>query len=501
MLKKTDLFWVISGLALALVFNSCAHVAKNTEENALQANTSEGAEGEDAIAGVIEEDLPPDAELVDPMPDIIDNHKYSHLAQYAFKIPQSDLPVVINDKVLAWIDYFTGDGRAIYQRWLDRQTLVKPHIDQVLKTYGLPQDIIYLSMIESGFNFKAYSRAGAAGAWQFMKGTGKRYGLKVDHWVDERRDLEKATDAAVRHLRDLYVEFNDWNLAFAAYNAGSGKVTRAFKRHHTRDYWELVNVKRPYLRAETRNYVPKLYAALIIGKQISAFGFMDPAKQVRPEFEMVEIEDATDLNVIAKCAEVDVEVVKDLNTEIKSWYTPPRNKTGTPYQLRIPKGTKEKFELAYAQIPANERVTFRQHVLQPGQTLGYVARRYGTSVDAIMRMNNIANPRRIRLGKALIIPIRKGDNSFVADGVEEDSPPTRKNRRRAAPVTKKLVAKVAVPAGATLVEHKVSQGDTLWALSQRYQVSVSAIRSWNDLRRTSRIVPGDVLAIYIPKNS
>ncbi len=499
MQKKSISFWISTVLVLALVFNGCSHAPKNGEADVSKIEGSEGTEGEDSIASVIEEDLPPDAELVDPMPDIIDHHKYSHLAQYAFKIPQSDLPVVINDKVLAWIDYFTGDGRAVYQRWLDRQAIVKPHIDSVLKEYGLPQDIIYLSMIESGFNFKAYSRAGAAGAWQFMKGTGKRYGLKVDHWVDERRDLEKATDAAARHLKDLYTDFNDWNLAFAAYNAGGGKVTRAFKRHHTRDYWELVNVKRPYLRAETRNYVPKLYAALIIGKQIKAFGFMDSPPQRRPDFETVEIEDATDLNVVARCSEVDVEVIRDLNTEIKSWYTPPRNKMGVPYQLRIPKGTKEKFELAYAQIPVDERVTFRQHVLQPGQTLGYVARRYGTSVDAIMRMNGIASAKRIRVGKPLIIPIRKGDNSFVAE--DDVTPPPRRTKRGATPSAKKSVAKVVAPAGATRVEHKVSQGDTLWALSQRYQVSVSSIRSWNALHRKTRIVPGDVLAIYIPKNS
>ncbi len=187
-----------------------------------------------------------------------------------------DIPVLVNSAVEGWVDYFTGRGRPFFERYLERSEFFIPYIEPLLKQNGMPQDLVYLAMIESGFNNLARSHAKAVGPWQFMSATGKRYGLMVNWWVDERRDIRKSTLAAVEYLRDLYNMFSSWELASAAYNAGEGKVGRAVQRYGSRDFWTIARHK--YLKAETRNYVPKMIAAAFIAKNREQFGF----KAARP---------------------------------------------------------------------------------------------------------------------------------------------------------------------------------------------------------------------------
>ncbi|MBC7396398.1 MAG: transglycosylase SLT domain-containing protein [Bdellovibrionales bacterium] len=199
------------------------------------------------------------------------------------KIPATtyDLPVEMNPAVAKWITYFTGKGRERFEKYLERSEYFIPYIKPILKNAKAPEDLVYLAMIESGFNNNARSGARAVGAWQFMSATGRRYGLDVNWWIDERRDVEKSTIAAIQYLKELNVMFGSWHLATAAYNAGEGKIGRAIKKYHTDDFWELCNPKFKYLRPETKNYVPKLFAAAIIGHNRKYFGFKESYTNIK----------------------------------------------------------------------------------------------------------------------------------------------------------------------------------------------------------------------------
>ena len=190
-----------------------------------------------------------------------------------------DLPVEMNRAVEKWIDYFTGKGRDRFEKYLERSEYFIPFIRPILKNAKAPEDLVYLAMIESGFNNNARSSARAVGAWQFISATGRRYGLEVNWWLDERRDVEKSTIAAVQYLKELNAMFGSWHLAAAGYNAGEAKIQRAIKKYHTNDFWELTKFK--YLRPETKNYVPKLFAAAIICKNRKAFGFEESYTKVK----------------------------------------------------------------------------------------------------------------------------------------------------------------------------------------------------------------------------
>jgi len=227
-----------------------------------------------------------------------------------------DIPVELNDAVVAYIRFFPDDARIHFTKWLARSTRFMPMMRSLLERQGLPLDLVYLSMIESGFSTYAYSFAKAAGLWQFVVGTSSRYGLHTDFWVDERRDPMKATLAAARYLKDLKDRFHgDWYLAWAGYNAGEGKVDRAIRRESTRDFWRMMSKGRT-LRAETKHYVPKLIAAALIAKHPERFGFKVDY-EAPWDADEVFIPDATDLHVLAKTAGITIDQLRDLNPELR----------------------------------------------------------------------------------------------------------------------------------------------------------------------------------------
>jgi len=377
-----------------------------------------------------------------------------------------ELPLDMNDKVDRWIKYFESDIHERFSTYLSRLGRYGPMIRERLRVAGLPTDLIYLAMIESGLNPRAYSRARAVGIWQFIRGTGRLYGLKVDYWVDERRDPFKSTDAAIAHLSDLYDEFGSWYLAAAAYNAGSGRVRRAIARTGQRDYWDLI--RGTSLRRETRSYVPKMIAAALIAKNPEKYGFRDIVAEPPLEFDVAAVPDATSMDVLAEAAETEEEVMRGLNPEYLRYVTPPDREVA----IRVPLGKADAFRVNYASIPADKRVTWLIHVVTRGQTLGQIARRYGTSVAALRAANGNVNPRRIQIGQQLVVPRSGAKTTRVASSSGQSTTRT-------------------APGPATVT---VRRGDTLWSLARRHGVSTTDLMRWNNLS-SSTIHPGDRLTV------
>ncbi|WP_426736413.1 LysM peptidoglycan-binding domain-containing protein [Myxococcus faecalis] len=406
-----------------------------------------------------------------------------------------DIPVEMQPLVAQYIQFFQGPGRRWFRKWMSRSARYLPVMQPILEKHGMPLDTVYLAMIESGFSAHAYSWAHASGPWQFISSTGKQYGLKQDFWVDERRDPLKATHAAATYLKDLYRELGHWYLAWAGYNTGSGRVRRMIERHGTRDFWALAEEKG--LAKETKHYVPKLIAAALVAKNPSAFGFSDEEFDYEQplEFDEVELTDATDLDVVARAAGVNIQDVQDLNPELKRWCTPPAS-TKHPYKLRLPKGTGPQFVEGFKRISPAERLTFRVHKVKRGDTLSQIAERYGTASEAILQMNRLKSARTLKLGADLVIPIPAskaagGSGGAIASKVAqarrsgvvahrpEDEVPagTPKGPVAAGPV------KTETLNGRTRVTYGVQSGDSLWVIATRFNVSVDDLKKWNNLRR------------------
>jgi membrane-bound lytic murein transglycosylase D len=398
-----------------------------------------------------------------------------------------DIPIVVNDQVEYFIEYFQTTHREAFSLWLQRSGRYIPMMKEVLREHGLPEDLVYMALIESGFNPKAYSRRRASGPWQFISRTGKKYGLDVDWWIDERRDPEKSTIAAARHLKDLYDQFSCWYLAAASYNAGAGKISRAIQRYKTEDFWELT--KHRYLKRETKNYVPKMIAAALIAKSPEKYGFSDIEYDEPIRYEKVAVSDATDLRVIARCSETDYEIIKALNPELLRWCTPPDYPN---YQVKIPEGKGEIFRQNFAQLKPSERITFRRHHVRSGDTLSQIARRYGTGVSAIMQMNHIRNPRQLRAGTSIIIPIPADKAPSLVRKVPEVtvSPNTVETPQTISTVDESSLEEI---------RYVVQEGDTLWDIALMYNLRVEDIRRWNNLRGNT-IRPNDELVLKISKN-
>jgi membrane-bound lytic murein transglycosylase D len=380
----------------------------------------------------------------------------------------NDFPVVHNTRMQQFIDYYTGPrGRKVFERWLERSSRFLPQMREIFAEEGLPKDLAYLAMVESGFNTRAYSWAHAVGPWQFIRGTGKMFGLKQTWWLDERRDFEKSTRGAARYLKDLNRQFDgEWYLAVPSYNAGPGKMRGAIRRYKTRDFWELSRGK--YLQAETKNYLPKLMAVLTIAGDPEKYGFTDLDYQEPYAYETVTIPSVTDLEIVAKMTGTDYSELKTLNPELKRWCTPPGV---TDYQLRIPAGTSEAFLEQYSMLSKKDRANYKHYRLKQGDTLLALSKRYGVRVSDIMTMNSIRNPRSLRIGANLVLPLKKGYTKLPIAALKDDY---IRSRRQV---------------------YKVRSGDSLWSISRRFGVTEKQLRVWNRLGWTNVIRPGQRLMV------
>ncbi len=382
---------------------------------------------------------------------------------------QADLLKVQHSKVDRWVEYFTGRGRRHYQVWLDRKAEVDSLLSAILVEEGLPTDLVYLAMIESGFSTRAVSSASAVGPWQFMAGTARAYDLRISWWEDERRDLVKATRAASAYLRDLYDEFGDWALVLAAYNSGEGRVRRQLRLNGHDNYWDY------RLPRQTVEYVPKFIAAARIGSdpELYEFTVRDPDPL---QWDEVRVDDATDLGLVAKCAEADEAVVARLNPSLLRRATPPGAKQ---YPVRVPVGTADVAGKALRRIPADKRLTWRKHEVQRGETLGHIAARWGTSVRAVQEANTLGRSTLIHPGDQLLIPMPR-DLSDEA-------------RKRAA-----RAGRYVPPQGYERVTYKVRKGDTLGAIARRLGVSISHLKRVNGIKDPNRLQIGQTIAAYKP---
>lgn len=320
-----------------------------------------------------------------------------------------EVPIVVNKRVEVFINYFQNRGRKYFEKWSMRSQNYMTMLRSILKENGLPEDLSYIAFIESGINPTAKSRANAVGMWQFIKGTATRYGLRVDSWVDERMDPEKATYAAAKYFKNLYSQFGHWYLAAAGYNAGEGKIVRAVKNHKTDDFWKLAEKRRP-LKRETKEYVPKYLAAMLISKDPTNYGFEEVEYSENLPYEKVKVEQATDLRVIAEAAGTSLEEIRELNPELIRMFTPP-NYPG--YQVKVPVGSSERF-YGYMENLQTERVAFQMHKVRRGETLAKIAKRYGSSIQPIVYVNNLKSTRYVKPGTTLAIPVKASKGREVA---------------------------------------------------------------------------------------
>jgi membrane-bound lytic murein transglycosylase D len=304
------------------------------------------------------------------------------------------------------VQYFSITVKKHFQLWLARSGKYMSLMKSILRENYMPEDLVFLALIESGFNPKAYSLAQASGPWQFIRGTAARYGLRVDKWVDERRDPVKSTVAAAAYLKDLYGMFGSWPLAMASYNAGEGNVARAINRTGgVQDFWKLRQTR--YMPSETKDYVPKFIAARMIAQNPDNFGFKDLEYDQPFVFEEVQLDHCTDLRTVALCCGVSVEEIKDLNPELIKGCTPP-NRT---YTLRIPKGKKEQFLAAYNALPKNERFATpkiltanARYVVRRSESLKKIAGKLGVPVAKLAAANRLKVSSKVRKGRRLLVP-------------------------------------------------------------------------------------------------
>lgn len=389
-----------------------------------------------------------------------------------------DLPVIVNAEVTSLIEYFSGPFRDRFAVAMGRAGHYLPFIREELRKARIPEDLAYLPFVESAFNPRARSRARAQGLWQFIAGTARLYDLDCDRLVDERNDPYLATRAAIAHLAELGATFGRWELALAAYNSGPGRVQRALRRARgSTDFWTL----RRFLPRETRNYVPALWAVLVIVKNPGAYGFPDLVE--KPDcLGRVPVAGALDIEVLAEHAKLDVEELADLNPALTHRLIPARRS----YSLAVPCGREEEVARAVASIPPDERVRNYLHVVQRGDTLASIARQYGSSADVIASANQVRNPRSLRIGQTLMIPRLPG-------AVRSASMASRASH--ATPPVKVAVQHTHPPKATTTSErYKVRRGDTLFEIARRFNTSVAALRRQNGLPN-NLIHPGDVLLL------
>jgi LysM repeat protein len=401
-----------------------------------------------------------------------------------------DLLEVDNQEVSRWVNYFSGRGRDHFQVWLERRAQIDSLITAILDENGLPRELIYLAMIESGLSSRAVSNVGAVGPWQFMAPTGRANGLHTDWWIDERRDMEMSTRAACKYIRTLYTQFNNWALVLAAYNTGEGRVERVINRHGHDDFWNL------RLPSQTTAHIPKFIAAARIGEDPERYGFVVPA--ARPlHYDLLPVDDATDLEVIARCAGVDVAEIKALNPALIRGVTSPDRKN---YPVRVPDGKGVSAQIALGKVPAEKRLTWSSHRVERGETLGRIASNYGSTVNDIARLNKLNSPFTLHPGDELLIPM-PGELSEKARKRLEAAPVKGKSHRdksTQAKTSTKGKAHYEPPTGWERVGYDVRKGDTVGGIARKLGVTVSHLRTVNALPRSNLIHTGQRLFAYKP---
>ena len=382
------------------------------------------------------------------------------------------IPTEINASVEKWINYFQGRGRPHMERYLLRSTRYEALMKKVLRDNKLPEDLFYIALIESGFSSQAFSHASAVGYWQFIRGTGKRYKLKINQLVDERRDPVLSTQAAADYFKDLYKLLGSWYLSMASYNVGEGRVIRAVKKYKTHDFWELARNKRALPR-ETDDYIPKFIAAKLIAKNPDKYGF-DGIDYMAPiEFDHITINQPVNLRLMAEKMNYNYEDFKALNPKFKGEIAPPEaeNLLG----LRIPAGSYE-VAMKAAQDSVTDKVEYvadrdevQNYKIRRGDTFSTLARKFRTNVAFLKDLNDFPRKKKLKVGQVIFVPDRT-------------------------PLVEK---RPELKAAANGQYHIVQPGDSLSSIADRYKVTLVSLKKVNNLTRKSKLRSGSKLVIPV----
>tara|TARA_B100000941_G_scaffold274572_1_gene235814 strand:- start:668 stop:2563 length:1896 start_codon:yes stop_codon:yes gene_type:complete len=495
-----------------ITYNKLLDTAVNYFEKANTVNKAESGLSvallRDKLDNFIYDQKLDDLEFVDETVEIIEGH----------------IPITYNGKVHSIIKFFQNQGKVSIQNWLNRTNRFKKIILPILEEENVPPELFYLAMIESGLNPNAYSYAHASGVWQFISSTGKMYGLDRSYHIDERLDFEKSTRAAATYLKDLYAEFDDWYLAFAAYNSGSGRVRKAIKRHGTRDYWKLYSLPK-----ETRNYVPNIMAAIFISKNPEKYGFT-PNPLPDLEWNIKELNKSVSVKQISECSNISVKELRFYNPELKHGIVPPL-KENEIYKFRLPVNASENFDSLFALIEiANDEVfNIKSHRVKYGENLSLIAKNYQVPMKDIISYNKISNPDRIKPKTYLQIPInyelylqqeankrkkiyhtvKRGDTvSEIAELYKTSAKNIKKWNGLRTDVIR-LGQKLEIWVKATSITnytlkkkssrtYKVRYGDTLSEIAEKYGIGLSKIKKWNNINSSDDIREGQILKISPP---
>jgi membrane-bound lytic murein transglycosylase D len=397
-----------------------------------------------------------------------------------------DIDIPLNDRVLAYVQLFTGRLKGYLEDGLSRGARFLPMIQDVFRAEGLPMDLAYVPLVESAFKPNALSRAKAKGMWQFMSGTAVENGLRHDWYIDERADPEKATRAAAKYLKTLYGMFGDWHLALASYNGGPGRVQTAMKRSRKDDFWELSASSR-YLPRETRDYVPLILAAVIIARNPAQYG-MNIQPFEAPSIETITLPKATDLRRVAEWIGIPVQALQDMNPELRRWTTPVRM---DDYELKVPVGAADIVRTQLSEASPDGLASLNYLTVKSGETLVSIARRLNVSRTDLAEANYLKTTAKLIPGQQLVIP--RPPTLLLA--TRADNPiPVAESRSVDAVVASNVIVPKGEQAASVQIVHRVRPGETLSSIARIYSTTVAALKQWNHISG-STIAAGQRLTI------
>jgi membrane-bound lytic murein transglycosylase D len=396
-----------------------------------------------------------------------------------------DVPVRWSPRVLQYLDFYKSDprGRAIAAIWYRKSGGFEPMLREVMRRHGLPSDLMWVAVVESGLRPTAYSPVGAAGLWQFMPESGRLYGLVVDRWVDERLDPVRSTHAAAMYLEDLHRRFGTWELALAAYNMGFGGLLTAVRKYNTNDFWELSRYEAG-IPWETTLYVPKILALMVVAKNPEVFGLGNQQRDPPAEFDEIDVVPGVSLEAVAKAAGVDLADIEQLNPQLLASRVPPRSPSRAAagvWRIRVPKGRAAKVNENLVKTRASE-VRLQPHIVRYGESLADVARAYGVSEARIARDNALRPDEVPRPGTALLVPLGpEGKTNSAADRVVVVVP-----------------LDLRAPPAHRRVFYQVVAGDTLEGVAEAFSVPPDELRRWNGLDSRARLQAGMSMMVIVP---
>lgn len=486
-MKKTSSFVLFILVAMAL--SACATMNRGNSSHsgmtAADGTDESDRDDDDDVDGVAH--APIDKKEVSSSEISANEHK-------AYKSEYGEINLKSNSYVEKWINYFQGRGRPYMETYLSRSTRYLPMMRNTLRENGLPEDLVYVALIESGFSPMAHSRASAVGYWQFIRGTAKRYGLTVNRHIDERRDPVLSTRAAADFFKALYNLFGSWHLALASYNTGENRVKNVVMKTYSRDFWELVRRRR--LPDETLNYVPKFIAAALIAKDPAKYGFTNIAYQPTMDYETVDVDKPINLRTLAQGLNIPFDDLRLLNPKYRGDYVPVSS--NAPTVLRVPTGMKAQ---ALAAVPASVTKAiprmaasddFDTYRVKRGDSLSTIAKRHRTSIATLRRMNHLTPRSILRVGQRLRVPDR-----YDGDTIEQRVPSSssRVPTQVVVHVVKRTAGEKLKTRRTTARVHVVKRGETLLGIARSYQKSIQGLARANDMAWNAKLDAGRTLVI------